>query len=134
MARNILAVLAGLILGVAAIGLIQWLNFQWFPPPPGLDPDKPEDVAKILRQISPWALVMLESSYIVGALVSGFTAARLARTRPLTLALALGVVFTLFNIANLLQIPHPAWLAVLTTVTFLPLAWLGGRLALALRQ
>ena len=133
MLRNILALMAGIIAGVAAIGVIQWLNFQLFPPPPGLDPEMPEDVARILQQVSPWAIVLLEVSYVAGALASGFVAARLARPRPMALALTMGAVFTLFNIANLLQIPHPLWLAVLTTATFLPLAWLGGRLALGMR-
>ena len=133
MLRNITAGVAGIVAGVVLISLVQWISHVIVPLPPGFDAADPEALARLVAQLPPLAFILLELSYVAGALASGFVAARLARTRPMALALVMGGVFTLFNIANQLQIPHPAWLAVLTTVTFLPLAWLGGRLALGFR-
>lgn len=134
MRRNLLAGTAGIVAGVVIISLVQWLSHRLVPPPPGFDSADAEALARLVAEMPPAAFALLELSYVAGALASGFVAARLAGTRPMALALTMGGVFTLFNIANLLQIPHPAWLAVLTTATFLPLAWLGGRLALPLRK
>lgn len=134
MLRNLIAAIAGVIAGIVVISFVQWLSHLLVPLPPGFDSADPEALARLVAEMPPLAFVLLELSYVAGALCSGFLAARLARTRPMALALIMGAVFTLFNIANQIQIPHPAWLAVLTTITFLPLAWLGGRMALPLRD
>ncbi len=129
MVRVLLAVIAGLVLGGVVVAAVQSLNYLLFPAPPGLDPHKPEDLAKLMAQIPLAALLMVELSYVAGSLVAGFVAGKIAARRPALVALILGVALTGFNLLNLAQIPHPLWMALLTTATFLPLTWLGGRLA-----
>jgi hypothetical protein len=129
MVRNLAAVIAGFAVGAGVIAGVQYLSMLIFPPPPGLDPSKPEDVVKMMGQIPLAALWMVEASYIAGSLAAGFVTAKIAATRQTYLAIVLGVVYTGLNLVNLVQIPHPLWMALLTTVTFLPLTWLGARLA-----
>jgi len=129
MIRNLLAAVAAFIAGAVVVAAVQWLNYVLNPPPPGLDPNNPRDLAAIMEQISLAALLLLELSYVAGSLVAGFTAGRLSRRHGAAIALALGAVYTAFNVMNLVSVPHPLWLAVLSTVTFLPLTWLGARLS-----
>ena len=73
------------------------------------------------------AFLGVELSYVAGSLVAGAVLGWLARSHILRLAIALGVFLTLMNFMNLTQVPHPTWMAVLTTITFLPLTWLAAR-------
>jgi hypothetical protein len=127
--RNILAVIAGFVVGSALISAVQYLNYQLNPPPPGLDPSKAEDIVKMMEGVTVPVLLMVEFSYLLGSLGAGFVSGKVAASRWKLWALVLGTAFTIANFVNMAQIPHPLWFAVLTTVTFLPLAWLGARLA-----
>ncbi len=82
----------------------------------------------------PGALFLLATAYRLafGALGS-FVAARLAPSRPMGHALALGAIGTVLALAGQLatwyDAPGPRWDPVALVVTALPCAWLGGRLA-----
>jgi hypothetical protein len=128
-AKRALAVLAGLAASVVLISLVQWLNFTLFPPPDGLDPNDPEHLARIMAQMPVVAFLLVELSYALGSLGGGWVVGRLAPDRPLGLAIALGVLLTVAGGFNLASVPHPVWMAVLTTITYVPMAVLGARVA-----
>ena len=128
MLRNVLAFVAGLAVSIAVISGFQYLNSLLFPLPAGLDPKNPDDVAAIVAQAPFLALLGVEISYAVGSLLGGAIIATIASHRAVALALGLGALLTVFNITNLVSIPHPLWMAILTTITFVPLTWLGARL------
>jgi len=128
MLRNILSLIAGLAAGVIAVFAIHSLNYLLFPPAEGLDYNKPEDLALMMGQLPPLAFAMLELSYLVGSFLTGAVIGRFAARRPLPWAISAGGLLTAANLVNLTNVPTPLWLAVLTTVTFLPATWLGARL------
>ena len=70
-------------------------------------------------------------SAILLADVAGYIIGKFSKSRHITLALGIGGLFTIANISNLVSIPHPVWLAILTTVIFLPCAWLGSRVGMS---
>ncbi|MEM9072139.1 MAG: hypothetical protein AAGE52_26775 [Myxococcota bacterium] len=120
------AVLAGLASAFVVIAGVQWLNFVLFPPPEGTNFDDPAQVEAILESLPVAALLMLELSYALGSIVGGAVAGWVHSGRA---ALVVGGVLTLLGVLNLRSIPHPLWLAVLTTVTYLPMCGLGAYLA-----
>lgn len=62
----------------------------------------------------------------VGALL----AASLASSHKFPLALSVSVVFLMGGVANVFLLPSPVWFAALDLVfAYLPMGWLGGRLA-----
>jgi hypothetical protein len=128
MLRNLLGLIAGVAACMILISAVQYLNSLLYPPPPGLSFDNPEDVPRIVAGLPLLALLMVELSYVVGSFGGGAVLGLIARSRLQALALGIGLLFTAFNLVNLVQIPHPLWLAVLTTITFMPLTWLGARL------
>lgn len=128
--KNILAVLAGLVGGVFVITLVQGLNAMLYPPPPDVDFSDPEHVAEMMRNIPVGALLMVELSYALGSLVAGFLAAKIGATRQIGLALGVGGALMLGGFANLAMVPHPIWFAIVSTLTYLPAAWLGAKLAM----
>lgn len=128
MLRPILVALLALVVGAIGIGLVQGLNFVLFPPPPGLDFNDPVQLEAIMEQMPLGALLMVELSYALGCLLAGAVVGRLAGPHRMTVAGVVGLLYTLAGFANLASVPTPLWLAVLTTVTYIPACLLGARL------
>ena len=129
MKRNILAVCAGVVASVVAIMLVEVLKLQLYPPPPGIDYDDPEQLAAMMHATPIGGFLMLELAYALGSLAGGFAAAKIAETRKIGFALGIGGLLTLAGFGNLAMAPHPIWFSILSTLTFVPLAWVGAKLA-----
>ena len=124
--RNILAVVAGTGACLLFNGLLLDLLMRVIPPPTGFDPNTPSTYTLLETRhfIAPFL------AHAVPSLVGGWLAARLAATRPMTFALVVGALHLLGGIAAAFMIPAPTWfIARDLLVAYLPMAWLGGRLA-----
>jgi hypothetical protein len=126
--RNVLSVIAGLFAGAVVILLVETIGMAIWPPPPDLEP------AELMQQIPLGALLMVELAYALGSLTAGGIASKLGVAKPPRLAVIVGVVLTLAGASNLVMLPHPLWFAVLSTLTFVPLALLGARLVASREQ
>jgi hypothetical protein len=127
MVRKILAVVAGVVVGAVVVWVVQLLGHRVVPLPAGMDPTNMESVRAHMAEIPAAAFGFVLLGYVLGALVGGYTAARIGRAPRL--ALAVGAILMVFGILNVVLIPHPLWFTVATFIVFLPAAWLGGRLA-----
>ncbi len=126
--RNILAIVAGVLLGGVAIMVVQMIGHQVYPVSAELDVNDKAAMRAFVAGLPVGALLFVIVAYAIGSFVAGALAAYIghgARTRH---ALVAGAVLMLAGIMNLVAIPHPVWFSVLTVVVFLPLAWLGARL------
>ena len=129
--RNILAVLAGLVVGgFVNMGLII-LGGKFLPPPAGVDVN---DIASINAHIGEYSVLQLMAPFIAhaaGVLVGAFLAAKPAASRHLALAMIIGAFFMLGGIMAVRMIPNaPVWFSTLDlVVAYLPMAWIGYRLA-----
>ena len=129
--RNILAVVAGLILGGAVNMGILMLGMKVLPPPPGVNI---MDIASINAHIHEYSFVAMMVPFLahaLGTLVGAFLAAKLAASKGMFPAMLIGIVFLLGGIDAVRQIPNaPLWFDVLDlVVAYLPMAWLGWLLA-----
>lgn len=133
--RNILAVVAGVVLGsVVNMGTIM-LGHVLIPPPEGADLSTAEGFAAALPLLDARHFLAPFLAHALGTLVGAFTTARIAANRELQLAMIIGVVFLAGGIAAANMIPAPTWFIVLDLVAaYLPMAWLGATLALRLKQ
>jgi hypothetical protein len=126
--RNILAVLVGAVACIMLNGLLLGMMMKVVPPPQGFDPN---DLATygLLRGenfLAPFV------AHAVPSLVGGLIAALIAATRRMTCALVVGGLHLLGGIAAAFMIPAPAWFIALDlVVAYLPMAWIGGKLARA---
>lgn len=126
--RNILALLAGAIVSIVLIGLVQAAAHVLYPPPPGLDYNNPEVLKKIMMEAPVGALLMVLLSYFCGTFVGSWVAARLAADSPARQAYLIGGMMLISGLMNLFAIPHPAWFWVGSIAVFVAAAWLGGKL------
>lgn len=128
--KNSLAVLAGVVLGGMVVAATEWGGSQLFPMPAGIDPMDPESLRADLDRMGPEHFIPVLVAHLLGALVGGLTAARIAGSRHLSIALIVGGIFLVFGVINLASIPHPLWFSIVDVLVYLPAAYLGGRLGM----
>ena len=126
--RCVLAVVAGVVVGIIVISATHSLGHLVYPPPPNLDWNDREAVSAFMAA-APWtAYFMILLAYAAGPFCGGLTAAAIARRQRTLVALIVGYLFTLAGAMNLEIIPHAFWFAVVSTGEYLPFAFLGSRL------
>jgi hypothetical protein len=129
MVRSILAVLAGIVVGIALILLGHFLSSFIYPMPPGLDWKDHEAVAAWVATLPDSAFVLVLLSHALGPLGGGFVAAWIGRRARLVHALIVGAFFLVGGIMDLQDLPHPHWYAVAEYLIYLPAACAGALLA-----
>ena len=106
---------------------------MFYPAPEGMDMNDPAAFGAWVTTLPVGALLGVEGSYVLGSLFAGFVGAVAQPAHGRVIALVCGVLFTLANIANVMMIPHPTWMVILTMITFLPLSLAGAMLGAKLR-
>ena len=126
--KLILGIFAGMLVFILCVAVIQFAGHALIPPPENASIATPEELAAYLSE-RPVALVPVLLGYVLGSLAGGFAAARIAGPRAMPAAVAIGVLGMVANFFNLQAIPHPLWFVIVSFLIFVPMAWLGGRLA-----
>jgi len=128
--KNILAIIAGFIVGgMVNMGLIM-LGPSIIPPPAGVDMTTPEGLQAGAHLLTAKHYIMPFLAHALGTLAGAFFAARIAATRKSVFAMAIGIIFLLGGIAAARMIPAPTWfIAMDLLLAYLPMAWLGWKLA-----
>lgn len=128
--RNLLAVVAGVLLGsIVNMGLII-VGSRVIAPPAGADVTTLEGLKNSIHLFGLRHFLFPFLAHALGTLVGAGVTAALAANRKTALALLVGVVFLVGGMTNVMMLPAPLWFDVLDLVgAYLPMAWLGGRLA-----
>jgi len=129
--KNILAVIAGVVLGSIVNGSLIILGPSIIPPPEGVDMMTPEGLAEAMKIMPPKNFIFPFLAHALGTLVGAFTTAKIAASHPLKLALGIGAWFLIGGIMMVQMIPNtPTWFAALDLIAaYLPMGWLGAKLA-----
>lgn len=129
--RNVLAVIAGAILGSLVNGFLIEISGKVIPPPDGADVTTLEGLKASIHLFEPKHFVFPFLAHALGTLTGAFVAAKLAVTHKMRIALGIGVLFLLGGIANCFMLPAPLWfMAVDVIVAYIPMGYLGGKLAI----
>ncbi len=130
--KNILAVVAGLVVGsIVNMGIIM-ASGSIIPPPAGADLSTTEGVNAAMPLFEPKHFLMPFLAHALGTLVGAFVAAYIAASRKMTFAMVIGAFFLLGGTAAVLMLPAPMWFSALDLiVAYIPMAYLGGKLATA---
>jgi hypothetical protein len=127
--RNILAVIAGLVVGSIVNMLLVNVGPMVFPPPEGADITSMEGLKATIHLFEPQNFLFPFLGHALGTLVGALLAAAIASSRHMTLAIVVSCFFLAGGIANVFMLGGPVWFIVLDlVVAYLPMGWLGGRL------
>lgn len=130
MLRNVLAVVAGAVVGsIVNMGLIV-IGGKVIPPPAGVDVTTMEGLKAGIHLFQPKNFVFPFLAHALGTLAGAYLAARLAASRKMAMALIVGVLFLVGGVINVMSLSAPMWFNVLDlVVAYIPMAWIGGRWA-----
>ena len=126
--KNILAVIAGLLVGsIVNMALIN-VSSQVIPPPTGGDITTMEGLKATMHLFQPKHFLFPFLAHAFGTIVGAFIAAKLAATNKLKMALLIGLFFLLGGIANVILLPSPLWYTIVDILfAYIPMAYLGGK-------
>lgn len=121
--QQLLVFIAGMFSACTSIGVLQSLGHKVFP----IDIDPTNQDA--LRAVPVFYIMLVELSYALGSFAGGFIVGILstAAAEWNSIAIALGVVLTLFGFANVFSFWHPLWFIVLSTITYIPACYYGAK-------
>jgi hypothetical protein len=128
--RNILAVIAGIVVGSTVnMGLVT-IGPAVIPTPEGTDVTSMEGLKASMHLFGPQNFIFPFLAHALGTLAGAWLAALIASSHKLKFALAIGVFFLIGGIVNVLMLPSPVWFTILDlVVAYIPMGWLGGKLA-----
>ncbi len=112
MLRNVVAVLLGVFLGSALNMAIILTNMEIFPGPEGLNFNDAEAMSAYIGSLPQTAFILPMVAHLSQSLVGGWIAARFGESRPMLLAMIVGVLTLIGGILNFMQLPAPLWMYV----------------------
>jgi len=133
--RNTLGVIAAIFVGGFLNSMLVKLNGTVIEMPEGYDPNDMESIIATTPQFTTIHWLIPFIAHAVNALVSAFIAAKIATTKKMVFAFSLGGFVLLGGIIATFLIPAPVWfIAVDLSLAYLPMAWIGGKLAIGNEQ
>jgi hypothetical protein len=124
--RNLLAVLAGLIVAGVVVFLMEWVGHAIYPPPADLNYADELAMGEYMRGQPTGAFLLVMLAHALGTLAGAAVAALIGRSWQLGLAMIVGFIMMLGGTWNLYRFPHPVWMWIEVPV-YLVAAWLGGK-------
>ena len=127
--KNILAFVAGGILGSAMNMGIIMISGSIISPPDGADVTTMEGLKASMHLFQPKHFILPFLAHALGTFAGAFLAAIIAANHKMKFALGIGVFFLAGGITNTFMLPSPTWFTVLDLVgAYLPMGYFAGKL------
>ncbi len=128
--KNVLAIISGIIVGGLVNGGLISISGNFVPPPEGVDVNDVLSIQNNMHLYEAKHFIFPFLAHALGSLVGGFVAAKLAANNKRNYALAIGFFFLLGGLAMVYMVGGPSWFIALDLlVAYIPMAWLGAKLA-----
>jgi len=125
--RNILAVIAGIVVGSIVNMAIITVGPMVIPLPDGVDMSDAEKFSENIQLLEPANFIAPWLAHALGTLVGAFVAAKIAATHKMNFALGIGFFFLLGGVAMVAMVGGPIWFAMLDLIgAYLPMGYVGG--------
>ena len=133
MIRSLAAAVAGIVVALLTIQLVQMLGHLVYPPPTDIEFDNPELVREFMSTLPVGSILFVGAAWAIGAFLGTLAGALLARSKPLPYAIVTGGIVLAGAITMLLVIPHPWWFTIAAPLAIVVAAALAAYLAPGLR-
>ncbi|MFM9945632.1 MAG: hypothetical protein ACKVQB_10420 [Bacteroidia bacterium] len=132
--KYFLCTIIGLLTGLVCISLFEYLSIYLFPLPSGLDMQDMNSIAENMDSIPLVNFILVLVSYALASFIAGFVSVKIRTPKPQLPVITIAILLTAFGFVNFLTIPHPLWMIIAGSVTFIPMVWLGGKAGLNRRD
>lgn len=125
--RNVLAVIAGLVIGSIVNMALIMVSGKIIPLPAGVNNQTAEGLAAAMPLMEPKHFIFPFLAHALGTLVGAFVATKLSISKSIIEPIVIGVLFLTGGIAMVIQLPNaPLWFSILDLVlAYIPMAYLG---------
>jgi len=125
MGKNIAAGVAGVVIAMVMVWLVEKVGHAVYPPPPDLDFADADAMRAYVETVPLGALLFVAAAWFIGTLCGTCAACAIGTAKPMIFAMVVGGLMLIATIINLVMIPHPMWFSVLGVVGIMIGAWLG---------
>lgn len=127
--RNVLAVIAGLVVGnVVNMGIIA-ISGSIIPPPESADVATMDGLKASMHLFEPRHFIFPFLAHALGTLTGAIIAGLLAATHKMKFSLSIGLFFMIGGIIMVSMLPSPLWFTILDLVgAYIPMGLLGGKI------
>jgi len=126
--RGILAVVAGVAVGVGLIMAVEGIGHRVYPPPE-MEPDDMAAIAEYVANVPLLALLFVPFAWLVGTTVATYVARMVAPGHSTTPGHVAEGLLLLAGVSMLLTFPHPTWMWIVGIAAFPIGGWIGMTLA-----
>ena len=112
MTRNVIAVVVGMIAGMAVNMAIVVMNLALYPMPEGVDFNDKDGLAEYIGSLPVLALLIVIVAHLGQAFVGGWVAARISANRMMMVAMIVGALSLVGGLVNMNDIPLPSWMLI----------------------
>jgi hypothetical protein len=128
--RNILVVVAGLVIGSIVNMSLIMMGGEVIPAPTGADVTTMEGLKSSIHLFEAKHFLFPFLAHALGTLVGALVVAWLAASHQFKLALVIGFLFLAGGISNVIMLPSPLWFNIVDLVgAYIPMAWIRWKLA-----
>jgi len=128
--KNTLAVLTGLIIGSLVNSVIIYFSNAIITPPIGVDVKTLEGLKAGIHLFEPRHFIFPFLAHATGTFIGAILTTIIAVKHKLKFAMAIGIVFLMAGIANVMMIPAPIWFNIVDLAfAYIPMAFLAHKLA-----
>lgn len=127
--RNIVAVIAGIAAGILIMTIILTISMALSGLPEGVTINTTEELDAFARTASIGWFIGPFLAHLIGTLAGAFICSKIAVGQWLALAMAVGVFFLIGGVIQRVDMYHPLIITILDIGGYLPMAWLGWKLA-----
>jgi hypothetical protein len=128
MVRNILALFAGLFVGMSwNMALVVLNSSVLFPMPEGMSMQDPVQMNAWIATLPVAAFIVVLLAHLGQSFFGAWVAVRLSTSRPMLLAMIIGVLSLAGGVMNMMSLEHPAWMYIELPL-YLVVAWAAARL------
>jgi hypothetical protein len=127
--RNVLAVIAGLVVGSAVnMGIIA-ISGSIIPPPEGAGVTTMDGLKASMHLFEPRHFIFPFLAHALGTLAGAIIAGLLAASHKMKFSLSIGLFFMIGGIIMVSMLPSPLWFTILDLVgAYIPMGLLGGKI------
>lgn len=130
-AKNVIAVIAGFIIGSIVNMSLVTIGPMIIPVPEGLDTSTMEGIKEAIPKMKAANFVFPFLAHALGTLVGAFVASKFAASRRMELAMGIGAFFMLGGITMAVMVGGPLWFLTLDlVVAYIPMGIIGGVLGI----
>ena len=129
--RNILAIIIGVFIGSIVNMSIVLVSSSIIPPPEGADVTTLEGLKASMHLFGPKNFIMPFLAHALGTFAGAIAASLIAATHKMKFALAIGAVFIIGGIINIVMLPSPIWFTIIDIAgAYFPMAYFAFKLTI----